>query len=370
MHKIDVEALASVLAAVANLRDPGFSWDGSDYSRPSRSQAADRGGLALYAPVLKTMLRHAPSGFPCQMRMTDLFVLLQQRRQLFDCDARYTKKEATGAADTFRATLKDVYLLAKGAKETGDATLDDLVSLVDISPSRLAPAPPTLPVPAFNSAPVTPDAVVSAASPGLAPFTQPPSVAPQAPMSVDDVHSMFIGVDYEMDADDANAQADEDSGNDDVMITGLVCNCAQCRMQSPIPGAGVGAQRKETLAGPHRRLRQKTSVPGVRRCLGAKRRGPRKTACLGAKRRGPRKTAQHDDEPIGDPFYLVHRKTGTSSRPREAYVMSAKRYVVGRTEKRSAKYYEMAKAVEDEAKLGKFKTIGDARAFLAKVLAK
>ena len=99
---------------LANKRDCGFQWDGSDYDNIKRNLSIDQAGLCNHGKALGPLLDLAPSGFPSHGCVRATLMELQIRYSLFCTD----KKDVTlwpklnTAADMWRIMCKDVYLLA------------------------------------------------------------------------------------------------------------------------------------------------------------------------------------------------------------------------------------------------------------------
>eukprot|EP00959_Pyramimonas_sp_CCMP1952_P203617 4257807-Pyramimonas_sp.AAC.1 len=77
--EVDGEKLLADWAPFLTLRDPGFAWTGSDYSRSGGNQSIDKAGLMKYKQVLAPLLRAAPSGFPTQGSLRAVFVVADAR---------------------------------------------------------------------------------------------------------------------------------------------------------------------------------------------------------------------------------------------------------------------------------------------------
>ena len=105
--------LATSWRAFAQLRTPGFEFDGSGYGKPVRSLSGDLTGLVAYSAPLKCLLGVAPTGFPSQASVRDSLLLLQKDHNIFQCQPHMEEKRADEAADIWRVMCKDLYNIKK-----------------------------------------------------------------------------------------------------------------------------------------------------------------------------------------------------------------------------------------------------------------
>ena len=126
--------LAHSWSALASLRLPGFSWDGTEYAASRRGLAIDRVGLAKHCAPLQELLRLASSGFPAHARVRDALQHLHSKFRIFgDVPAQDVFRIAAAASDRWRIMAKDTDLLAK--QGNADSKLHPLVRLIDMGES-------------------------------------------------------------------------------------------------------------------------------------------------------------------------------------------------------------------------------------------
>ena len=131
----DSEDLADQWKELANLRTCGFSWDGRDYAKPSRSTQADKQGLRLYMNALAILLKMAPTGFPSHADLRNTFMVLDKKHGIFGTTEKAQFRVATEATEIWRVMCKDVYNMAKGEDRKVDAEFKDLVEIITLPES-------------------------------------------------------------------------------------------------------------------------------------------------------------------------------------------------------------------------------------------
>ena len=131
---------------LAKLRNPGYSWDGSDYTK-GRTGSADREGLKMYAAPIAEILKLAPTGFPSHGLLRQTLQELHEKHTIFDgVDKTNVWRVATDAADTFRVMCKHIYNWSKNGTPP-----EDFKHLVDlITPSTPAKKRPAITFPEFD----------------------------------------------------------------------------------------------------------------------------------------------------------------------------------------------------------------------------
>ena len=120
-----------------NLRDPGFSWDGSRCEKPPRGTAVNEDGLMLHAAPLTALLKLCPSGFPSHSDLRKGFILVQKKFHVFDCSEANLDRVAAESANTWRTMTRDVYTLKKNSVEV-EPDLKKLVDLIVLRPATPA----------------------------------------------------------------------------------------------------------------------------------------------------------------------------------------------------------------------------------------
>ena len=318
-------------------RFPGFRWDGLDYGRPSRTQAADRDGLLRYAGPLEAILKLATSGFPTLCSLRDAFILCDEKYKIFNDEKGIGRHAfATKVADVWRKMCGDVYQMAKsGVYE------DELVPLVGcVVVKKLSPT--------------------SASEP-----SEPTSTSPRAVEGT----GMPTFADFD-DLDDNLEQADESTidvieSEGEAEIVQISCTCPDCRL--PVPSAKQGGQKQKTYSVPEqsvpkRRLRQKTTF------------GPTKPVPIRrkplTKQHAPRMKLKAADQAIVLPIEVVKRAP-SEKRVGESYILHNVRkrsYIVGCTSRGHRDYLDI---IQHVAKLIEKKNItmaSEAKGFVEKLI--
>ena len=123
------------------IRRLAFSWDGSLYGRPARGSSPDKAGLVSHSPALRGLLEAAPSGFPSQASLRNVFLLADSKFQILGIDEKWRFKECNNAADLWRKMCADVYNLAKNIKDNSNfpQELQDLMSMIDLKATERCP---------------------------------------------------------------------------------------------------------------------------------------------------------------------------------------------------------------------------------------
>ena len=350
-----VSDLKAAWKSDAEFKNPGFRWDGSDYTK-GRAGAPDKAGLVKHSRPLAALLKLAPSGFPSHGLVRQTLMDLHSSDKIFvDVGVDRAWKVASDAADVWRVMCKHVYNVAKTPNVPDD--LKDLAGLIRTSQPSQSPAPPAAPAPA-------------------APALQPHGAE-------------FPDFDGDLEQDDAHGDNDAE---DSVEFISEKCMCPDCvaargpvvieedapeaqaggapQEDIEIPDCSRGGQRKQTVS-KRLRIRGKTApvVNKAQQGSSSSRLG-RGTAGKPMKAMKAKKTknAAVATAAINLPVSMVSRAS-KPGRLGEAYVMhrtaSGYKYVAGQVESQSASYYQNVKALMAELKNGAITTIQDAKAFLA-----
>ena len=113
-YKVDEAALYDAWKPFANQKDPGFHWDGSDYSRTSRALGGEDNGLLVYADLLVPLLQQAPSAFPTYHSMRQVLQKLHSDHSIFgDVPAKHEFAHVSDATEKYRNMCKDLYEIKK-----------------------------------------------------------------------------------------------------------------------------------------------------------------------------------------------------------------------------------------------------------------
>ena len=94
---------------IAQVRNPGFLWDGSDYDCPKRSQLGDVSQLLARQEPLKLLIKHAPTGFPSHPNLRSALGSLQVKFQIFGTDIGNTSRVVMESADRWRIMMRNLY---------------------------------------------------------------------------------------------------------------------------------------------------------------------------------------------------------------------------------------------------------------------
>ena len=117
--------LLAELTPLLKLRDPGFRWDGSsamDFSMDRRCKT--------YKPVLLSILKFAPTGFPAHGDLEAAFQKMQAKFFVLEESGRQVPRMCTDAASAYRAMCKHIYNHKKdGSAAEGIEELIDMISL-------------------------------------------------------------------------------------------------------------------------------------------------------------------------------------------------------------------------------------------------
>ena len=250
----------------AQLKNPGWRWDGTDYVCSSRSSYGDDQLLMKHKPALHPLLVVAPTGFPSHADVRSVLMWLDTHHRALACDSSQTWRIATESADRWRIMRRHIYNRKKDNID-GPAEILELVNMIRLPTEE---PPSATRSPRFRREGSTDSCSLAE-----------DSTAVVAALTVEDVSRMMP------DFDDAAT----DDG-DDVTITAAFCNCPECRKEraastsdpqaaqgsgrqpatepimahSPaIPSPGSGRQRKESMGAAHscsksKRLRVKTTV--------------------------------------------------------------------------------------------------------------
>ena len=323
------------------LREPGFSWDGSCYGKPSRAQSADKDGLAAYRLPLLGLLRLAPSGSPAYAALRNTLVEAHKKWGVLKCDDQFLFKTATAAADIWRIMCRDVYLLSKAKASSIPDTLKSLVSIIQ-APYKEAQDTGGL---------ASTDFGVSHVNELFAEFDELDKECGAWP-------SEIAGVDGDsasswVDGDDAIAISQETADDDHVFITGEICRCPKCApVDVPIPDPRRRRKKPAASAAPPKR----------RRLIG------KQTVCT---------TNVVDGVPMADrPLVLPckvsfrNKSTGKNRKPLEAKILEAtkgRNYVIAQSQKQSPSYKANITELCARINAGGVRTRAQAREWLASV---
>ena len=191
------------------MRRPGWSWDGSFYQKPTRSQGADKDGLCAAEPALRVLLSVAPSGFPNQQGVKNVLMELHRQHGILECEPRFVEKVAADSADVWRVMCKDVYDLRKLRCPEPSPKLRALMGLIDTGIERASSA----------------DSLCGTLLDGT-----DSDVAPSKPgrdIKVADVHRLFGFM-----KGDGKEELDDEELDDDVQIVAMKCKCATCHARA------------------------------------------------------------------------------------------------------------------------------------------
>ena len=95
---------------LAELKEPGFKWDGTSYGR-GRQDTPNVSDLAKHTAALDPLISMAPSGFPAHSDLRAAFLALQEATTIFEGPAKYHFNIATDAADNWRVMCRHLYKL-------------------------------------------------------------------------------------------------------------------------------------------------------------------------------------------------------------------------------------------------------------------
>ena len=77
----DVDKMRDQLAQFAKLKDLGWDWEFSMYSKDRRGLGPDRKGLEFYQEILDIVLHLSPAGQPSLALLKIVFVELEKKEQ-------------------------------------------------------------------------------------------------------------------------------------------------------------------------------------------------------------------------------------------------------------------------------------------------
>ena len=95
---------------LAELKAPGFKWDGSSYGR-GRQDTPNVTDLAKHTAALDPLIDLAPSGFPAHTDLRGTFLALQETTPIMEGPDKYHFNIATDAADNWRVMCRHIYKL-------------------------------------------------------------------------------------------------------------------------------------------------------------------------------------------------------------------------------------------------------------------
>ena len=119
--------LADDLDDLASRRKVPFAWDGSLYSKPHRGMGVDVPGLVLHVSALTHIIRHAPTGYPSQQHLRQVFDKLHEEHGVLG-----SNPNTDAVADRWRIMCKDILRLAEKDCDVEDE-LQEVVALIDLS---------------------------------------------------------------------------------------------------------------------------------------------------------------------------------------------------------------------------------------------
>ena len=213
------------------LKDPGFSWTGGDYGKPTRAQGADREGLLLYKEALAQLLTLAPNGFPSHASLRGAIFSIDEEFDVLGTGANGKSRfrAAAEATDVWRVMCGDAAKLKRSG--SWPAELDILMAALtqiagsgsDFSPDLSLPPPPVLPPP-----PPPPPQVTLSHDLPMDAIDRSGDKSPQVSLSHD--HA----IDFEV----PDIARDDPSSSDEVQFIGFKCRCPECDpSRSQVAGA-------------------------------------------------------------------------------------------------------------------------------------
>ena len=121
--EIDVSALVAQWQQWAQMKKPGFEWDASDYSKTSRSVTPDVEGLIAYAAPLRCLIEMAPTGFPTQTSLRQVFTKLQADFKIFgSLSPKQEFPTIADITDKWKIMCKHVHDMKMKQKASGKTT--------------------------------------------------------------------------------------------------------------------------------------------------------------------------------------------------------------------------------------------------------
>ena len=347
------------------LRDPGFSWDGSAYGR---GRTVNLDGLAQYKVPLRALLTIATTGFPSHSDMRATFIYLQPKYGLL-CHSKHVNARACDeAAEAWRAMCRDVYILRKGgAKDQRIQDLIDLIELPTVSSCGSSPGAPSENLgEQIGSSSAKPD---TATSPGK-------------PLDLDEVEALFAD------------RASEVESDEEVQIISIECKCDECLKKKtqaasrrattttegptapegkreategsrpiPIPSAGFGAQRNETLR--RTRLTRKTTPSKAADVALVAKGAKRKKTRASKKTKKSEKTAKHRSEQSACNIKMPLRLVCRVKKGRSAYILGGGKYVAGQSEIKCSEYLTNVRNLMQAINKGEVTTVALAKSYLS-----
>ena len=368
--------VVSELKGLLEKRLPGFQWDGSDYQRPHRNQAADKDGLLLYLEPLQKLLKLAPTGFPTHTSLRESFELCDEKFKIFDDKSHGRHTTAARAADVWRKMCADIYQMAKGG--VYDASLRPLVACITLKEKSAATSAAS---PSEHAGAKTPtrqdDASTSAAS-------RSPAAPSSTSIQVADVSSMSPDFD--------------DHDFDDIEIVHVRCNCPDCRIAIPPPQSGGQKRAQEAQAAdapspppphPARRIRIRCKMPEAltgstaakpkvvkvakkakcsRKKVAKKSKSSRKST---HRRLAQGKKLRANDRDMELPVRVVTRRP-KGDKAGESYIMQSSetnKFIVCCNGRNHSEYLAIIKHLADLIGQQRIKTVNSAKNFVAKWVA-
>ena len=368
----DVASLVEKWTPLAALRDPGYTWDGALYAKPTRETGPDRVSLSMHKGALKLLLAECPTGFPSQVRLRDVLMELHQRHHILGCADRFVYKCANESADIWRVMCRDLYEMKKKQKKDSapreNQDVQELIDMIDTSDQEATwgTSLSSASLDAAASASVHVDAVEQAT--GVPKTADAVEQATGVPKTAEEVERAFQ-MSWRQNSDhDEGIHISDASGDDDVIMVAAVCRCLECRRHRavPVPSAARSGQRRETQV--RRRLRSKQMAPLEPAPKHTKK--PKLKAKLKAnKLKG--KTGKMQlcpNDAIEFPTSVVHRQKLSRGKQQEAYVMGGGKYVAGLSVTASREYLahvEQLKMLIDEKKITTRSEADECLTFLA-----
>ena len=135
--KIDGNQLQATWRPLAELKSPGFEWDGSHYPNPNKSGSPCKTELEMCADALLGLAQVAPSGYCCKPELKDTLMALHEDHAIMKATAVDLEKgntpivKAEKTCEVWQAMLKHCLILKQQTRTAVSPKLKLVLDALD-----------------------------------------------------------------------------------------------------------------------------------------------------------------------------------------------------------------------------------------------
>jgi hypothetical protein len=138
----DIRAMCDELAKYAKLKNCGWDWELSYYSKTRRSQGPDHAGLIRYVKLLGVLLVFMPNACPLPLQIKEVWLYLQRQYNIMSPALKATGKSEDAWAMDGANTLCVAFHHLRGYKTSQTSFMSpEVMALVEKIPSSQASSP-------------------------------------------------------------------------------------------------------------------------------------------------------------------------------------------------------------------------------------